>query len=69
MLSRLLKEVEKGERIVITRYGSPIAELTPYPVRNTEKIRKAILGLKEFQKSHSLGDAKIQDLIEEGRKD
>ncbi|KGA95089.1 hypothetical protein LptCag_2523 [Leptospirillum ferriphilum] len=52
-LSRLLEEVEKGERIVITRHGRPIAELIPYPVRNTEKIRKAILGLKEFQKSHS----------------
>jgi antitoxin (DNA-binding transcriptional repressor) of toxin-antitoxin stability system len=54
---------------VITRHGRPIAELIPYPVRNTEKIRKAILGLKEFQKSHSSGDANIQGLIEEGRKD
>ncbi len=41
----------------------------PHPVRNMEKIRKALLGLKEFQKSHSSGDANIQGLIEEGRKD
>ena len=28
-LPRLLKAVEGGERIVITRYGKPVAELVP----------------------------------------
>jgi prevent-host-death family protein len=28
-LPRLLREVERGERIVITRHGKPVAELVP----------------------------------------
>ncbi|MEX1103407.1 MAG: type II toxin-antitoxin system prevent-host-death family antitoxin [Dehalococcoidia bacterium] len=28
-LSRLLREVERGERVVITRRGVPVAELVP----------------------------------------
>ncbi|MCL4461024.1 MAG: type II toxin-antitoxin system prevent-host-death family antitoxin [Nitrospirae bacterium] len=67
-LSRLLEEVEKGERIVITRHGRPVAELVPLPSRNTEKINKAIVDLKEFQKSHSLGEITVQELVREGRK-
>jgi prevent-host-death family protein len=67
-LSRLLEEVEKGERIVITRHGRPVAELVPLPSRNTEKINKAIVDLKEFRKSHSLGGITVQELVREGRK-
>jgi prevent-host-death family protein len=29
-LSRLLDAVERGERVVISRAGKPVAELTPY---------------------------------------
>jgi len=28
-LPRLLKAVERGDRVVITRYGKPVAELVP----------------------------------------
>ena len=34
-LSKLLEEVVRGERVVITRGGRPIAELTPY-IRDTQ---------------------------------
>ena len=30
-LSRLLSRVEKGEEIVISRAGAPVAKLVPYP--------------------------------------
>ncbi|HEY3233315.1 MAG TPA: type II toxin-antitoxin system prevent-host-death family antitoxin [Polyangiaceae bacterium] len=40
-LSRLLEEVEAGERIVIARAGEPVAVLTPYKVA----VRASRLGL------------------------
>ncbi len=40
-LSRLLEEVEAGERIIIARAGEPVAVLTPY----STAARKRRLGL------------------------
>jgi prevent-host-death family protein len=40
-LSRLLEEVEAGERIVIARAGEPVAVLSPYKAA----VRKRRLGL------------------------
>ncbi|HEX5057756.1 MAG TPA: type II toxin-antitoxin system prevent-host-death family antitoxin [Kofleriaceae bacterium] len=40
-LSRLLEEVEAGERVVIARAGQPVAVLSPYKVA----VRKRRLGL------------------------
>jgi prevent-host-death family protein len=39
-LLRLLDEVERGESFLITRYGKPIAWLSPYTEPNdTESLR------------------------------
>ena len=35
-LPRLLREVERGERIVITRHGKPVAELVPVTDRKPD---------------------------------
>ena len=35
-LPRLLREVERGERIVITRHGKPVAELVPVTDRKQD---------------------------------
>jgi prevent-host-death family protein len=40
-LSRLLEEVEAGERVVIARAGEPVAVLAPYRLA----VRKRRLGL------------------------
>jgi prevent-host-death family protein len=40
-LSRLLEEVEGGERVVIARAGEPVAVLVPYEVA----VRRRRLGL------------------------
>ncbi len=40
-LSRLLEEVEGGERVVIARAGEPVAVLSPYKVA----VRRRRLGL------------------------
>jgi len=66
-LSRLLREVELGQTVVITRNGSPVAQLVPVaPPAMT--VHEAIEGLLDFRRQHSLGGLKIKDLIEEGRR-
>ena len=66
-LPKLLERVEKGERIVITKHGRPVAELAPYRNRDSEAVRAAISDLTAFRKKHRLG-ASVRDLIEKGRK-
>ncbi len=42
-LSRLLEEVERGETVVITREGKPVAQLAPSPAnrRDDPEVRAA----------------------------
>ena len=76
-LSQLLDRVEKGETIIITRHGKPVAELTPVAARwvrlgkrnHTEAERaEAIKQLKEFSKGRTLGGLDWKALRDEGRK-
>ncbi len=53
-LSKLLEEVEGGERVIIARAGEPVAVLSPYRAA----IRKRKLGL-------FAGDATIHDDFDE----
>lgn len=53
-LSRLLEEVEAGERVVIARAGEPVAVLSPYRVA----VRRRRLGL-------FAGEATIHDDFDE----
>jgi prevent-host-death family protein len=49
--SDLLDEVERGETIVITRHGRPIARLVPEADRQQERVEKALKAIKELRKS------------------
>lgn len=40
-LPRLVSEAEQGERIIITRHGKQVAQITPLPHRDQEKRRNA----------------------------
>ena len=66
-LAELLKRVESGERITITRHGRPVAELVPVSGAPEMTVEEAIQGLLEFRKGRSLGGLRIRDLLEEGR--
>lgn len=66
-LPRLLKRVQAGERFVITKHNRPVAELIPFGVRHSDRVRDAIDDLKAFQKTHSLGGMSVRQMIEEGR--
>ena len=67
-LSELLERVRAGERIIITKHGTPIAELgPPEPVPDLEPL-DAVAQLRRFRTGNRLGDLSIRDLIEEGRR-
>ena len=64
----LLERVARGEEIVITRHGTPVAKLVPLSADNRERRREAIQRLMEFAKGQTLGDLTIRDLRDEGRR-
>jgi prevent-host-death family protein len=50
-LPEFLDEVERGEVIVITRHGKPVAHLVPAPDVDRERVRKAMEGIREMRKT------------------
>jgi prevent-host-death family protein len=50
-LSSLLDEVERGETIVITRHGKPIARLVPDADDRQAKIARAMADIEAFRKT------------------
>jgi prevent-host-death family protein len=67
-LGALLDLAEKGEEIMITRRGKPVAKLVPAtPSFDREKARRAAAGLLEASRGVTLGGLKIKDLVNEGR--
>lgn len=67
-LGTLLDLVEKGEEVVITRRGKPVARLVQETgSRDREAARAAAARIKARRKGMTLGGIKIKDLINEGR--
>jgi len=55
-LGRLLDQVERGELIVITRHGKPVARLVPpKPAFNRDEARAAIRRIRERAENLKLG--------------
>ncbi len=68
-LSELLDLAEDGEEIVITRHGRQVAKLVPaHQAVDREDARRAAAEIREMRKGVLLGELKIRDLIDEGRK-
>lgn len=68
-LSTLLRRVETGERITITRHGVPVAELVPPGSRGTVGAIAAVAELRGFGDGRTLGpELCVRDLIDEGRR-
>jgi prevent-host-death family protein len=67
-LPELLKRVENGESITITRHGHPVAQLVPPGAAPARDARQVIHDIKRFGEGHTLGpDLTIRQLIDEGR--
>ncbi len=67
-LSQLLNRVAKGERIVITKHGIPVAILQPPELTKNVLPRRAIANLRKFRENHSLKGLALKQMIEDGRK-
>lgn len=50
-LPSLLDEVERGETIIITRHGRPIARLVPEADRRQAEVDRALKAIEEFRKT------------------
>lgn len=67
-LAELLRRVEAGERIRITRNGKPVAELVPADPSVAAAATDAIDALLAFGNGHMLGeDLTVRQLIDQGR--
>jgi len=66
-LPKLLESVERGEEILITRHGKPVAELRPARRRRMTP-GEAVEALGRVRKADLPGGMTIKDLINEGRK-
>ena len=66
--ARLLERVARGEQIVITKHGTPVARLVPFGRLDRDNARQAIARLKALRKGQTLGDLSWRDLRDEGRR-
>jgi prevent-host-death family protein len=68
-LPALLRDVETGETVVITRHGKPIAKLVPASSKNSEKIAAAIARIVAARRGRpTMSVEEILSARDEGRK-
>ncbi len=65
--ARLLARAAKGARIVITRHGTPVAQLVPFAKPDSTRTRRAISRLKTSRKGRRLTDLSWKELRDTGR--
>ena len=67
-LSAFLDRVAQGERITITKHGTPVAMLIPVPSSGKRARAEVIHDIEKFGQGRSLKGITIRELIEEGRR-
>lgn len=65
--SELLMRVRRGEQIIITHHGQPVAVLSPWGQRNIKPVREIIEAIKDQQRGRHVDIATLKELISEGR--
>ncbi len=60
-LPSLLDEVERGETLIITRHGKPIARIVPEADRRQEEIDRAIEDIKALRQR--AGKITVEELL------
>lgn len=66
-LAQLIARVARGERIIITRRGTPVAVLHPAGETPTLPPEEVITALKTFRRGRRLNGLSVQEMREEGR--
>jgi len=66
---QLLNDVERGETLIITRHGRPIARLAPEADVRQEEIDRAIESIKELRKGKGkITFEELKSARDEGRR-
>ena len=71
-LPQLLSQVEKGESIIITKHGKPVAVLSPAQQGPERDVSAVIAEFRAYSMEHarkhgSFSPLEIKEMIEEGR--
>ena len=67
-LPKLLERVGRGERIMITKHGVPVAVLQPPDAVKISDIRTVVSELKAFRRRRRLRGLSLKKMIEQGRR-
>jgi prevent-host-death family protein len=68
-LPSLLREVEAGETIIITRHGKPIARIVPAQIDDKAEVRDAIARIKAARRKRAgISIEEIISSIHEGHR-
>lgn len=68
-LAALLDRVARGERIIITRHGAPVAVLAPVAENEAKLSHKDIVeGMRALRKRVKPDNMSLKDMIGEGRR-
>ncbi len=68
-LPALLRRVETGQEVLITRHGRPVARLLPPAGRpQKEERRAAVRAIRELRRGARLDGLTVRELVEEGRR-
>jgi prevent-host-death family protein len=60
-LPQILDEVERGETIIITQHGRPIARIVPEANNRAAETRKAMYRIAAFRKT--MPDLTVEDIL------
>ena len=69
--SKILKEVEQGNQVIITRHGREVAIIKPISDEGqpVNRQQRALNALRKMRRGVTLGDdLSIKDLIDSGRR-
>ncbi len=64
--TELIREVQSGETVTVTKHGHPIARIAP--IREVQPVEDAIAQLKTLRESMRSDGLSVQALREEGRR-
>ena len=67
-LPQLIEEVTRGQKVAITKNGTPVALLVPVPSTQKPDVREVIRQMRELRRGITLGGLSLREMIEEGRR-
>jgi len=65
--SELLARVRRGEQVIITHHGQPVAVLSPWGHKSTKPRSEIIEAIKAQRRGRHVDIATLKEFISEGR--